>query len=591
MPEARPAFSIVMPTRNHARWIEQAIRSVLDQEFDGKIELIVLDALSDDGTTEILQRYQDRIVWRRAADRGQFDAINQGFALARGEIVAWLNSDDVYLPGAFARVHAAFAADPALDFVYGDVLEIGADGRILTPNPFTEDCVAERYFLSHNYICQPTVFMRRHVPVRVGPLRKDLRWFLDYEWFTRFFKHGLRGLRLKHFLAANRDHPATITNSGGLARWREAMRVLARNPGPFFLARRCVWIYSLEYVIKSFNAAGWAAPPERPSAERNWRQRFVDRLNAWLMRLVRPRSFDDIICRYGTDIAPQGANVADLWRRAATATAAHGADEAPLFIPLAPNLTTAYPRVVAQMHDAMRLLLFPQLPLVAGRTELLAKLIGTSIPEAMYVLAELHAALGVPGDVCEFGVAQGATSALLANEIRATDKRLWLYDSFAGLPKPSAKDELKDDIFQLGSIERYEGEMRCDADEVKFRLAQIGFPAERTLVNAGWVQDTLREGAGPQQVCFAYVDFDFYEPIAYALDYLDRHLSPGGRMVVDDYDFFSTGAKTAVDEFVAAQSGRYELVRPAEFAGAFCVLRKKADATGAVMLASSAQRE
>jgi O-methyltransferase len=245
-------------------------------------------------------------------------------------------------------------------------------------------------------------------------------------------------------------------------------------------------------------------------------------------------------------------------------------------IPLEPNTAMKYAPLVREMHDALRALLFPQLPERTGRTALLARLLGTGISEAMYLLAELHAALADPGDVCEFGVAQGATSALLANEILTTDKHLWLYDSFAGLPKPSPKDRLKDDIFGLGSIERYEGEMRCDAAEVAVRLAQIGFPPDRYHVRAGLVQDTLREGLEPARVCFAYVDFDFFEPIAHALNYLDRHLTPHGRIVVDDYDFFSTGAKTAVDEFMRTRSEKYEFVQPADFAGKFCLLRRKA---------------
>lgn len=243
--------------------------------------------------------------------------------------------------------------------------------------------------------------------------------------------------------------------------------------------------------------------------------------------------------------------------------------------PLEPNTVLKYPALVLELHEALRALKFPKLPSQPGRPELLARLLGTGISEATYLLAELHTALRDPGDLCEFGVAQGATSALLANEIRATDKHLWLYDSFAGLPKPSAKDRLKDDIFGLGSIEKYEGEMRCDATEVETRLAQIGFPAARYHVRAGMVEDTLQEGMGPAQVCFAYVDFDFYAPIAHALAYLDRHLTPQGRIVVDDYDFFSTGAKTAVDEFIAQQRGRYELILPEDFAGKFCLLRRK----------------
>ncbi|MEX2043867.1 MAG: glycosyltransferase family 2 protein, partial [Opitutus sp.] len=226
-----PRFTIVMPTRNHGRWIETALRSIFDQKVPD-VEVLVMDAVSTDNTAEILGKCRDRITWHRRPDKGQADAINEGLSLARGEIVAWLNSDDTYLPGAFARVQAAFAADPSLDFVYGDALEINEDGEILTPNLFTEDCTRDRFYYSHDYICQPTLFVRRSVLERVGPLRTELRWFLDYEWITRFFAAGLHGRRLPHFLAANRDHPQTMTNSGGLRRWWEIMGVLANTPGP-----------------------------------------------------------------------------------------------------------------------------------------------------------------------------------------------------------------------------------------------------------------------------------------------------------------------------------------------------------------------
>lgn len=241
--------------------------------------------------------------------------------------------------------------------------------------------------------------------------------------------------------------------------------------------------------------------------------------------------------------------------------------------PLEPNTVLKYPPLVQELHDALRTLQFPSLRERPGRIELLSRLLGTGISQALYLLNELQPALSCAGDVCEFGVAQGATSALIANEIRGSDKRLWLYDTFTGLPKPSAQDQLKDDIFKLGSIERYEGEMRCDAEEVKTRLAQIGFPEDQYRIQAGRVEETLVDGSGPETVCFGYVDFDFYDGITHALNYLDRHLSPGGRIMVDDYDFFSTGAKTAVDEFLTRQQGRYELELPKPFAGHFCILR------------------
>jgi len=242
--------------------------------------------------------------------------------------------------------------------------------------------------------------------------------------------------------------------------------------------------------------------------------------------------------------------------------------------PLEPNTTIKYPALVQELHDALRDQLFPKLPEQEGRTALLARLLGTGISQSMYMLDQLHSALREAGDACEFGVAQGATSALLANEIRATGKRLWLYDTFTGLPKPSPKDQLKDDIFGLGSIESYEGEMRCDEEEVRTRLRAIEFPDDRFAVRAGLVEETLTPENGPAKVCFAYVDFDFYAPILHTLEYLHDHLSPGGRIMVDDYDFFSTGAKTAVDEFMQRHRDTYRLSLPRRFAGHFCMLER-----------------
>ena len=311
-----PRFSIVMPTYNHGRWIDTALRSIFDQGVSD-LEVLVMDSLSTDDTPAILERYVGRITWQRRKDKGQADAINLGLAAAQGEIVAWLNSDDTYLPGAFARVQAAFTADPSLDFVYGDALEIDQEGTILTPNLFTEDCTRERFLFSHDYICQPTLFVRRAALARVGPLRAELRWFLDYQWLTRFFAAGLRGRRLPHFLAANRDHPQTKTNSGGLARWWEIMGVLAANPGPGPLlpTRRCIWIYSLEFVIKTINAAPLGATPDSSADARKTRAAILNTLNRWFMKLVRPRSFDDIVQRYHRDVAAHGRTVADLWKQ------------------------------------------------------------------------------------------------------------------------------------------------------------------------------------------------------------------------------------------------------------------------------------
>jgi O-methyltransferase len=234
-----------------------------------------------------------------------------------------------------------------------------------------------------------------------------------------------------------------------------------------------------------------------------------------------------------------------------------------------------YNNIINELGSCFRTVIFPGLPPCPGRDTLVAGLVGTYPSEAMYIVSFLHRSLPLEGDVCEFGVAQGATSALLANEIRGTRKTLWLFDSFRGLPKPTQKDVLVDDIFHLGSIEKYAGTMAYPIDEVLRRLKAIDYPLESVRIVPGFIEETILRPGLPERVCFAYVDFDFYEPISIALDFLDRHLSPGGHVVVDDYGHFSAGAKSAVDEFLAAHRGRYELTLPYEFAGHFAIVQKK----------------
>jgi O-methyltransferase len=210
-----------------------------------------------------------------------------------------------------------------------------------------------------------------------------------------------------------------------------------------------------------------------------------------------------------------------------------------------------------------------------SQISMLKNLIGTGFGEGLYILDALQKSLTVEGDVCEFGVAQGATSALLANEIKDTGKKLWLFDSFEGLPKPTEKDSLINDIFNLGSIAAYKGTMACPEDMVRSRLADIKFPDERTKIVPGFIEKTIYTTGLPEKVCFAYIDFDFYEPILIALQYLDRVLQPGCFVIVDDYNFFSDGVKIAVDEFHAANKEKYELLFPVKSAGFFCILQKK----------------
>lgn len=226
----------------------------------------------------------------------------------------------------------------------------------------------------------------------------------------------------------------------------------------------------------------------------------------------------------------------------------------------------------AEIEALYRLLVFQDLADRVDRVEDLFNLIGTSVGEGMYICGHLNRCLHLPGDVCEFGVAQGATSRLIAGEIRDTDKSLWLFDSFEGLPEPSEHDELIDDIFSLGDIKAYRGRMRCSPDEVRSRLAEAGFPESRQHIRKGWIEQRLQDPDLPARVVFAYVDFDFYDPILTTLRFLDARMEPGSVVIVDDYGFFSAGAQKAVDEFVDDTGGRWRRIMPLAPAGKFCIL-------------------
>ncbi|MDD4652659.1 MAG: macrocin O-methyltransferase [Methanothrix sp.] len=236
---------------------------------------------------------------------------------------------------------------------------------------------------------------------------------------------------------------------------------------------------------------------------------------------------------------------------------------------------TKYLAIIKELEGVYKEFLFKDLPINdKRRIHLMGKLEGTEPSEALYLLNYLHKSLKLKGDVCEFGVANGATSALIAYEIKSTDKCIWLFDSFQGLPKPSEKDVLLNDIYRLGSIEAYEGRMACPIDSVHAKLKDIDFSQSRTRIIPGFINDTIKSSILPGKVCFAYVDFDFYEPIRTALNFLDTVISANGFIMVDDYGFFSAGAKYAVDEFLEAKKGNYQTYHPIESAGKFCILKR-----------------
>jgi O-methyltransferase len=235
-----------------------------------------------------------------------------------------------------------------------------------------------------------------------------------------------------------------------------------------------------------------------------------------------------------------------------------------------------YKRTFDHLYAVYVAEVFPDLRDRPGREQLLRGLIGTDLPEAMFLLHYLQQARDSgPGDICEMGVAQGATSALLANEILDDgDRSLWLYDSFSGLSVPSSEDLLIDDVFNLGSIHKYAGTMAFPQEFVREQVSGVGLPASRTRVVAGFIHSDVPPVDLPATVAFAYLDFDLYEPILVGLRLLHPRCRPGSVLMVDDYRFFSSGPETAVKEFMTQYPDEYQLFEAPEYAGSFCALRR-----------------
>lgn len=194
-------ISVVTPSFNQARFIERTLRSVASQGVED-IEHLVVDGASTDGTVEILRDFRPAVAWTSAPDRGQTDALNQGLRRATGEIIGWLNSDDVYYPGAIAAVLAAFDSDPGVDVVYGMADHIDIDDKAFEAYP-TEPWDLER--LSETcFICQPALFFRRSVIDRFGLPDESLHYCMDYEYWLRLGAAGARFVYLDRKLAGSR---------------------------------------------------------------------------------------------------------------------------------------------------------------------------------------------------------------------------------------------------------------------------------------------------------------------------------------------------------------------------------------------------
>ncbi len=279
-----PAITVVTPSLNQGAFIERTIRSVLEQNYE-RVRHLVIDGGSTDGTLEILQRARDRYPGRfdfvSEPDRGQAHAVNKGFDRASGDVVGWLNSDDVYEPGCFEAVAGAFRDHPGCDVLYGRAHYLGEEDQLLGVYPTHTEFRWQT--LAHEcFICQPTVFLRRRVLDDGFRLDEELLMCMDYDFWIRLGKE-LEVRFLDQVVASSRMYRDNKTISRRSEVYREIFRTVKRHYGrlpfswalgrahhvwdhgdPFFNVRRLTWV---TYLIAGIFLLrhNWSRPRYWPS--------------------------------------------------------------------------------------------------------------------------------------------------------------------------------------------------------------------------------------------------------------------------------------------------------------------------------------
>jgi glycosyltransferase involved in cell wall biosynthesis len=223
-----------MPSFNQVRYLPAALDSVLS--YGGDLELIVMDGGSSDGSVEVLEWYAPRLAhWQSSPDGGQAAAINAGFARAKGDLLCWLNSDDMHLPGALARVVAAAGGSPRRFLHHGSAVH-------LREAPTVEVSLAPSHPAGDGRIryeavmVQPSAFWSRDVWERTGPLDESMHFAFDWEWFIRATEHAEFD-HVRSVYSVYRLHEEHKTGSGGGRRRREVCEVVRRHGSADWAAR------------------------------------------------------------------------------------------------------------------------------------------------------------------------------------------------------------------------------------------------------------------------------------------------------------------------------------------------------------------
>lgn len=227
--QVAPLITVVTPSYNQGRFIRATIESVLSQNYPN-LEYIVMDGGSTDETASVVSEYASRLKWVSEKDNGQSHAINKGFRMAKGELVSWLNSDDIIYPGALKAAADAFRKNPGFGAVYGEGHQIDVEGKSRQRFPCTEPFNLWKLAHLSDYILQQTSYFRKKVLDEVGYLDEDLHYALDWDLFIRIGKRYEIGY-IPKYMGAIREYPEAKSFAGGAKRFGELARMMRHHTG------------------------------------------------------------------------------------------------------------------------------------------------------------------------------------------------------------------------------------------------------------------------------------------------------------------------------------------------------------------------
>jgi glycosyltransferase involved in cell wall biosynthesis len=247
--DKNPLVSIITPSYNQARFLETTILSVLNQDYSN-LEYIIVDGGSTDGSIDIIRKYEDKLAaWINEPDQGQSEAINKGFRLARGEILAWLNSDDLYYPQSVTEAVDMLLSTPQIGMVYGDTDLIDENGQVRGKFNAKQTSF-QRLMRGGVYIPQPAAFWRAELWNQVGPLDTSFYFAMDYDLWVRFSK--VAEIRyLPRLWASFRIHSAGKTTLSDDRCWPEMKRVYQREGG------RIISVFMGKYTLRKIIYPLW----------------------------------------------------------------------------------------------------------------------------------------------------------------------------------------------------------------------------------------------------------------------------------------------------------------------------------------------